>query len=50
MSDNYIHGNKDDVEEHMGLDYGSFDSLLSNEKVDDYVSIYLFTVDTIFML
>lgn len=47
--DNSIHGNIDDVEEHMGLDYGSFGSPLSNEKVDDYVSSLLI-VDTIFML
>jgi hypothetical protein len=47
--DNSIHGNKDDVEEHTCLDYGSFGSPLSNEKVDDYVSSFLLTVDTIFM-
>jgi hypothetical protein len=48
--DNSIHGNKDDVEEHTGLDYGSFGSPLSNEKVDDYVSNFLLIVDTIFVL
>jgi hypothetical protein len=34
MGDNFIHGSKDDIEEHMGLDYGSFGSPLSIEKVD----------------
>jgi hypothetical protein len=50
IGDNSIHGNRDDVEKHMGLDYASFGSPLSNEKVDDYVSSSLLIVDTIFVL
>jgi hypothetical protein len=33
--DNYIYGSRDDIEEHAGLDYGSFSLPLSTEKVDD---------------
>lgn len=49
-SDNSIHGNRDNVEEHTSLDYTSFGSPLSNEKVNDYVSSSLLIVNTIFML
>ncbi len=33
MSDNFIHGNIDDVEEHASLDYGSFNSPLAMKKL-----------------
>ncbi len=33
MVNNYIHGNIDDVEEHVSLDYGSFNSPLLMKKL-----------------
>jgi len=49
-SDNSIQGSKDDIEKHMGLDYGSFGLPLSVEKANDQVNNFLKTIHTILCL
>jgi hypothetical protein len=49
MGDSSILGNRNDVEQHMSLDYGSFGSPLSIKKFDDHVSSFLLTINTIFI-
>jgi hypothetical protein len=47
-SNNYIHGSKNDIEEDMGHDYGSFGLPLFVKKTDDRMSSSLLTINTIF--
>jgi len=49
MGDNYILGNRNDIEEHTSSEYSSFGSPLSTKKANDQVSSFLLTINTIFI-